>query len=119
MWSLFSIEMIDPAIMQRMLMGKRGSQLRNQFLAVAGCDFAFRLVIMFIGLAGLVVYPGIEAKQVLPHIIEELLPLGLKGLAIAGCLAVTISTADSYLHVAGLSLAHDLLRPLLGPKQAS
>lgn len=36
-------------------------------LIAAAFDPAFQVVIMLIGLSGLVLYPGIEAKQVLPH----------------------------------------------------
>ena len=118
-WALFSIEMIDPAIMQRMLLARKGRQLRNQFLAVAGVDLAFRLIILLIALAALVVYPCLEPQQVMTHLIGEFLPVGVKGLAIAGCLAVTMSTADSYLHVGGLALAHDVLRPLLGSNKVA
>ena len=112
MWSFIPAGMIDPAIIQRLLMGKRADQLRKQYLIMAGISPCLRLIIMLIGLSGVVLYPHIEATKLFPHIIEELLPVGIKGLSIAGVLAVSTSTIDSYLHVSGLTFAHDVLKPI-------
>jgi Na+/proline symporter len=67
---------------------------------------------MLIGLAGVVLFPNIEPTNVFPHLVLNLLPVGMKGLAIAGALAVSMSTIDSYLHVSGLTFTHDVLKPL-------
>ena len=64
------------------------------------------------GLVGLVMYSDLEGIQIVPHLIDTLLPTGVKGIAIAGTLAVVISTADSYLHVAGLTMVHDIIHPI-------
>ena len=106
------VGLMDPALIQRLLMAKYGRQLRNQYLAVAAFDPTFRLVIMLIGLAGLALYPTIEAKHVVSTIIHKLLPTGVKGMAMAGVLAVCMSTIDSYIHAAGLTLVHDVVRPV-------
>jgi SSS family solute:Na+ symporter len=118
LWSIFPAGMIDPAIMQRFLMAKNGKQVRNQYLIVAGFESAFRLVILFTAFSALVLYPQLENKSVLPHLIQTLLPVGLKGLAIVGLLATSMSSIDSYLHVAGLTLSHDVIKPLLGNRYA-
>ncbi|XWN35047.1 MAG: sodium:solute symporter family protein [Roseivirga sp.] len=111
-WSILPAGMIDPAIIQRLLMGKEPGQLRRQYLIIAALHPTLELVILLIGLAGIVLYPKLEATQVFPHIVHELLPVGIKGLVIAGALAVSMSTIDSYLHAAGLTLTHDVLKPL-------
>ena len=72
----------------------------------------FFLLLTFIGLAALVVYPQINSQDVLTHIVSHL-PLGLKGLVWTALLAVIMSTTDSFLHAAGVSLTHDLIKPLL------
>lgn len=108
---LLQMGMIDPAVVQRMLMAKDKFQLRNQYLIIAVFDPVFRFIVMLIGLAGVVLYPSIEGNNVVLHIIQELLPVGLKGLAIAGLLAVVMSSADAYLHVASLTLVHDVIAP--------
>jgi SSS family solute:Na+ symporter len=115
MW-IIPAGMVDPAMIQRLLMGKTGSQLRNQYLVIAAFDPFFRILIMLIGLSAVVLYPNIESQQVVPHLIHNLLPIGVKGLAIAGLLAVNMSTIDSYLHAAGLALVHDVIRPIYEQK---
>jgi Na+/proline symporter len=118
MWTI-PAGMIDPAIIQRLLMAKNGNQLRDQYLVVAAFDPLFRIMILIIGLSAIVLYPHIEAAQVVPHLVHSLLPTGLKGLVIAGLLAVGMSTIDSYLHAAGLTLVHDVFIPAWKPKDLS
>jgi len=40
------------------------------------------------------------------------MPVGLKGLAIAGIIAVVMSSADSFLNAAGIAASHDVIKPL-------
>ncbi|MBX9889825.1 MAG: sodium:solute symporter family protein [Amoebophilaceae bacterium] len=108
---LFQLGMMDPAIVQRMLMASSKYTLRNKYLIIACFDPIFRFIVMLIGLAGYVLYPSIAAKWIVPHIVQTLLPVGLKGLAITGLLAVVMSSADSYIHVAGLTFIHDIVSP--------
>ena len=112
MLSFLQIGMINPAIVQRMLMAKKGVQLRNQYLVVAAFDPTIRLAVMSIALAGVVMYPTVAPENIVTHIVQELLPVGVKGLAMAGLLGALMSTADSYLHAAGLTIARDVAKPL-------
>ncbi|MHB9147060.1 MAG: sodium:solute symporter family protein [Candidatus Amoebophilus sp.] len=112
LWSIFPVGITSPPIFQRLLMGRDAQQLRNQYFIVSVFHPTFQLLIMLIGLAGLVLYPTIKANNIIPHIIQQLLPAGGKGLAIAGLLAVIMSTADSYLNAAGLVFAHDIIKPV-------
>ncbi|MEM7055480.1 MAG: HD domain-containing protein [Bacteroidota bacterium] len=109
---IFHFYMIDPALMQRLLMGKSQRQLRNQFLTLSVFSPVLYLALMLLGLAGLVLYPSLAGTQVVPQIINDLLPVGLKGLAITGLLAVTMSTVDSFLHATGITFVHDIVKPL-------
>ena len=111
-WSIFPVGITSPPIFQRLLMGRDAQQLRNQYFIVSVFHPTFQLLIMLIGLAGLVLYPTIKANNIIPHIIQQLLPAGGKGLAIAGLLPVIMSTADSYLNAAGLVFAHDIVKPV-------
>jgi Na+/proline symporter len=111
---LIPLGMVDPCIIQRMLMGKSGKQLRNQFLIISVFDPSLQLTLMLIGLAGLVLYPHIEGLQLIPHIVHHLLPEGLRGLIMAGLFGVVTSTIDSYLHAMGVTAVHDILQPALG-----
>ena len=115
MW-LIPAGLIDTALIQRLLMSKSGNQLRNQYVIVGIVDFTLCLLLLIIGLSAFVLYPTLESSQVVPHLVHTLLPIGMKGLVIAGLLAVGISTIDSYLHAAGLTAVHDVIIPLWKPK---
>ena len=60
----------------------------------------------------MVLEPTLQAELAFPYLVNHILPVGVKGLVIAGLLAVLMSTADSYLHVAGLLFSHDVIKPL-------
>ena len=111
---IIPLGMVDPCEMQRMLMGRSGKQLRNQFLIISVFDPSLQLTLMLIGLAGVVLYPHIEGLQLIPHIVHHLLPEGLKGLVMAGLFGIVTSTIDSYLHAMGVTAVHDILQPVLG-----
>ncbi len=114
--AIIPINLIDSAVIQRLLMAKTGSQLRQQYFIMAAFDPAFCIVLMIMGLAAFILYPNIEPQQIMPHLIHNLLPIGVQGFAIAGFLAVCISTIDSYLHAAGLTLVHDVIQPIYQQK---
>ncbi len=94
-WGLFPSLLVSPAIFQRLLMAGSSQQLRNQYLTIAAFKPLFSFTIMLIGLGGFVLYPTCKPDHIVPQIIQELLPTGAKGLAIAGLTAVIMSTADS------------------------
>ncbi len=114
--SIFQFSVIDPALIQRMLMGRTEKQLRHQFFIMAAFKFALIPTYLLLGLASLVLYPEATDSTILPHIIRDILPAGIKGLAIAGLFAITMATFDSFLHAAGLTLVHDVMRPLFSKK---
>ena len=111
LWSIFSVGITSPPTFQRLLMAKESKYLQKQYLITSAFDPIFQGLIMVLGLAGLVLYPHIAAKQVVPHLAQTLLPTSLQWLVLLG-LAVVLSTADSYLHAAGVTLAHDIIKPL-------
>ena len=85
-------------------MAKSRQQIRNIFLTLAGFFAALFLVFMLLGLAGHQLYPDLPATNIVPHLIQKLLPTGLRGLMMA--------SIDSYLHIAGLVMVHDVIQPL-------
>ena len=112
-WSgVFPIFPLTPPVIQRMLMAKNSQQIARMFWLGTAFTPAFEIIITLIGLAAWVLYPSINPGDALPHIINELLPSGLKGLAVAGMSAVIMSTADSSLNAAALLLSHDITEPL-------
>ena len=110
-FSVFQFNIIDPAPMQRFLMGKTKRQLQKQCFALAGFYVVLLASLSLIGLSGLVLYPTLEPTSVVTQIITDLLPTGVKGVAITGVFMAMVSTIDSYLHSAGLTLVHDVIKP--------
>lgn len=103
---------LSPAMMQRLLMTRDVKQLKQSLRVAAMLDVPCYLVIGVIALCGMVLAPGISGKLCFPYIIDQYMTVGLKGVTIAGMLAVIMSTADSYLNAASVSLVHDFIKPM-------
>ncbi len=118
-FSIFPVSMLDPAVIQRMLMGRKASHLRKQHLVASVFGGFYLTIILTIGLGGYLLYnnSSINQSNILLNIISDLLPVGIKGLAMAGIFAMIMSTADSFLHSAGLSMVHDVLNPIARNKE--
>jgi SSS family solute:Na+ symporter len=66
-----------------------------------------------VGLVAAVLMPGLsDATLVLPSMIKEVLPVGLRGMVVAGVIAVVMSSADSFLNAASIALVNDVIQPL-------
>lgn len=107
-----SLPLMSPPFVQRILMSKNLEDAKVSFIALAAVDFVFTTISGLIGLVAYVLYPTIDSKIAYLGLIGNLLPEGLKGLALIGIMSVIISTADSYLNVVGVSIMHDVLKPL-------
>jgi len=111
LWFLFPGFPLSFPFIQRMLMAKDERQATSIYYIGIGFLVSFFFLLTLIGLAALAVYPQINSQDVLSHIVSNL-PVGLKGLVWVALLAVIMSTTDSFLHAAGVSLTHDLIAPL-------
>jgi Na+/proline symporter len=117
-WSLLPLNVpSNPATMQRFLMAKNGRDLMEQRMLASAFNPVFRLTVMLIGVGGFILYPSIEAKNIVPHVIQNLLPTGMKGIAIIGLLAVMMSTINAYLHAVGFTIVHDVIKPICDRKR--
>jgi solute:Na+ symporter, SSS family len=102
---------LNPAIIQRLLLAKNAKDIAKSFKISAFIDLAFYFMVGIIGLSAFVLNANLNPGEAFFYIINETLPTGIKGLAIVGLLAVIMSTADSYLNVASISLVHDIITP--------
>lgn len=114
----FSVPFLDPPHTQRLLMAKDVSQIKSTMRVAAAIEAPFFVVVGLIGLIAVAINPDYDANLAFPHLVNTILPAGLRGLAVAGLLSVVMSTADSYLNAAGISLVHDTIRPLWGKELA-
>lgn len=100
---------LDPGFIHRIIMAKEVNQ--GKYITKMTGHFSF-LIFSSMGLIGLcsyILFPHIESNIALPHMIKETLPPILKGIAISGLLATLMSTADTALHVLGVSVCEDLI----------
>lgn len=102
---------LDPATVQRILMAKDRKQLKKIFIRSSFVVLPVALMILLIGLAGLAVFPENSPSNILPTLIQSVVPVGIKGLAITGLLAMAMSTGDSLLNTGNILLVHDVIHP--------
>jgi SSS family solute:Na+ symporter len=110
--SFFFGETMVPPYVQRLLMGRTLQDTTRGTLYSGLLSIPFFLIIGLIGLLALALDPYINPNLALPYVIQTVMPIGLKGLAIVGIMAVLMSSADSFLNAAAVSAVHDVLKPL-------
>lgn len=114
--NFFFGETLVPPYVQRLLIGKNFKETAKGTLWSGLLSIPFFLMVGFIGLIALVINPGLNPNLALPYVINTVLPVGIKGLAIAGMLAVVMSSADAFLNAAAISITHDVLKPIAKDK---
>ena len=113
MWSIFPAGMIDPALIQRMLMINTKKQARVMFGIIAAFDPIFQIMLLLISFSAILLFPGINGQEIVPHVIKTLLPVGMKGLGMVSLLAICMSSITAFLHAAGVSFSHDVIKTLV------
>jgi len=116
-WDLFPAFPLSLPFIQRMLMAKDKPQLVNSYYISLGFLIVFYSLLTLIGLAAIVLRATTDANMpaqgsnVFVYLVKHYLPLGARGVIGAGFIAGVMSTADSFLHSAGVALVHDVLQP--------
>lgn len=108
----FMIPYADPALIQRTLAAKDAEQISNTFKATAIIFALFYPILAVIGLATSAIDTSLEPSSIVYHTVSHFLPIGIKGLVIAGIIAIIMSSADSYLNLASVTIIHDIVIPL-------
>ena len=106
-------ETLVPPYVQRLMIGRTaGHTVRGTlwsgifsipFFAVTGC----------IGLVALALAPDLDPNLAMPYLVQQALPMGLRGLVVAGIIAVVMSSADSFLNGAAVCLTSDVVLPAM------
>lgn len=97
---------------QRALIAKDKKQFLHSFFTVGILFIPLVVVISFIGLIVYKYSPDINPNNVLYYFIDHYLGAGIKGLLIAGLLAVIMSTQDSFLNTVSSLISRDVLKKL-------
>lgn len=116
-WDLFPAFPLSFPFIQRMLMAKDKPQLVNSYYVGLSFLTVFYLLLTLIGLSAIVlratsdVNMPQQGSNVFVYLVKNYLPTGAQGIIGVGFIAGIMSTADSFLHTAGLALAHDVIQP--------
>ncbi len=115
----FTIPTFNPPIMQRMLMARNLEQIKVSFKITAIVLVIYNIVAGLIGLVAYALNPELTANHAIIYIIDQYLPIGMKGVAVIGMLSVIMSTADSYLNAGAVGFVHDSIKPVIDISEKS
>ena len=107
----FCIPQLYPSLMQRYLIARNVSQLRTSLnMTILTITFIY-IIVTLTGTAASILYPhSDDPNNIFVYLIQELMPIGLKGLIVSGLLAVVMSTADTELNTGSIALVHDVIK---------
>lgn len=111
-----AITCVFPLTIQRMLMAKDAAQIKKAFFINGLLSIFFYTSIGIIGLSAPLLLPGIDPNFALPSIVNEILPIGVRGLVIAGLIAIFMSSVDSDINITSIAMTQDLLKPIFNSK---
>ncbi|EDY83958.1 transporter, SSS family, putative [Verrucomicrobiia bacterium DG1235] len=111
--------------MQRLLATRNPREAALMSSVVSLALFPRWILVTGIVVLGLVFYstdlrlqdPAFDYELVLPHVISEFVPIGLKGLIIVGFLAAFMSTFDSTINAGAAYLVNDVYKRYLRPNE--
>ncbi|MBL3284184.1 Sodium:solute symporter family protein [Rickettsiales endosymbiont of Paramecium tredecaurelia] len=112
----FSVITIYPTFIQRILLDKEARNTTKAIYIKSIIYFFFIAIIMANGVIVSYLFPGQDPALAFCNMIDDTIPVGLKGLVIIGLLSATMSTADSDLNVISISLTKDIISPIFNIK---
>ncbi len=101
-----------PTLIQRIIAGKNTRLVKRAIYIKTLIYILFIVCISLNGLLASIIVPSIEPRFALSSLIDTIIPEGLKGVIAIGLLASVMSTADSDLNVASISIVNDVLKPI-------
>ncbi len=105
-------ETLVPPYVRRLFISKDVTAICRGTLWSGLFSIPFFAISGSIGLVALVLKPDLNPNLSIPYVVETMLPIGLRGLVIAGILAVVMSSADSFLNSASVAFVNDIVNPL-------
>ena len=114
--SLFLVFMLGetlvPPYLQRLMIGSPEKVARGTLWSGL-MSIPFFFITGAIGLVAFAMAPDLEnTSNAIPFVVDQVVPIGLKGIIIAGILSVSMSSADSFLNSAAVAFSHDVVKPL-------
>jgi SSS family solute:Na+ symporter len=104
--------LVGPDIYSRILCARNDQVARRSVLLAALTVIPFSFLLAFFGVLARARFAGIPAEAALPQTISVLIPVGLKGVIVAGFLGAIMSSADTCLISASTILSLNVIGPL-------
>ena len=102
---------LQPEFIQRCLMIHNPKSLVNISYKFAFFSIILLTIVTIIALCAACLFPHQQPNVIIPLIINQFMPIGIKGLVITGLLGVLMSTADSCLNTGTILLTHNIIKP--------
>jgi len=110
---LASIGNFSPVMVHRLLLSRDLKKLSDSLKLSALIEVPTSFIIAIVGGAAFVIHYSNNPSQASLSLIETILPVGLKGFAVAGMFAVIMSTIDSFINTGSILVVEDLYKPLM------
>ncbi len=104
--------LVGPDIYSRVLCARETGVAQNASLFAAMIVIPLSFLLAFFGVLASARFPGIAPDAALPKTVSVLIPIGLKGLIVAGFLGAVMSSADTCLISAATILTLNVIRPI-------
>jgi SSS family solute:Na+ symporter len=108
--SFFLGETLIPPYANRALVSKSSKATKKGFIAAGIFSGFWFFICATIGIIGITVFPNSENAFL--AVIQDFLPIGVLGLVIASLVSIIMSSQDSLLNAASVSLQRDVIRIL-------
>ena len=108
----FAIPSFGSTTFQRIAMAKNTTQVTRSFFIATIVCFIIGALLCIIGVLILAINPSLAQKDVIKFLISDYLATGLKGLVLAGVMAMIMSTVDSLINSSSVIIVHDFVKPL-------
>ena len=103
--------LVGPDIYSRTLCARDDGVARRSAMRAAMIIVPLSFLLAVFGVLASSMFPGIPAEAALPEVLNRVIPMGLRGLILAGFLAAIMSSADTCLLSASTILTLNVLRP--------
>ena len=102
-------EILVPPYVQRLFMAKSSKQTKKATLAAGIISIPIFLIAGATGLVAYIMNPHLSSNLALPYVVQHALPIGIKGLVIAGLISVVMSSAAGFLNAIAISFTKDIV----------
>ncbi len=105
-------ETLVPPYVQRLFIAKDAGHTARGTMLSGIFSVPFFVITGAIGLVALALDPELDPNLAMPYVIRTALPVGVRGVVIAGIISIVMSSADSFLNGAATCCINDIVKPL-------